>query len=655
MNVIHNALIIIINLWDDPAMARAFEFTSSSAVAVVNPKQAANIREQCNLLARRSVGRPLRGLLWRVPFLFVSLAFLSQPAAQGQPGIITTVAGGGPNPPTYGRGTSVNIAPFGPFGIATDAKGNLYMGSDFSNVGLTRLDTFGNVNVISLEPLAKSPVVTPDGYVYFMCNSAPLVQPVCRLPLDGSTFSSTVVFDPAQANITQKYKPAAADAAGNVYLTDPDNYRILKLTPNGIVSAFVGSNVAGKDWDGAPTVNAKLAPDTMAVDAQGNFLVADELSVKKVTPAGQITLFAGTKQQTGVSTGDGGPALAATFTQIRGIAADQSGNVYVTDATRVRKITAAGIISTIAGTGEQNFSGDGGPATAATFYTPAGIAVDTSGNVFVADTEYSRVRKIAGPVPPPQGPVFDLVANAASAAASATKGAWISIFGTALAAGTATWDNAIVGSKLPTSLAGVQVSVGAIPNSTPSGAGTTAQAYLAYVSPTQINALLPQSFSLRNDSSTVVTITHDGLTAWGVITIAPNAPGWFTYPIGLQSFVAAVFANETTLVAPAGAIAGAASRPAKAGDIIALYATGLSALPNCPDGVLLTQVCLISGTQPTVTLGGVAATVLFAGMTSPGLFQINVQVPSGVPTGTQAVVLNASGSTTQAKAVLSFQ
>jgi uncharacterized protein (TIGR03437 family) len=578
---------------------------------------------------------------------------LGQPAAYSQQGIITTVAGGRFPFLPYGRATASGVDY--PNGIAADTNGNLYFGM-FIN-GLARLDPYGNINLVAPEfqaRLISKSVASANGLVYYLADLSLL-----SLPTDGSTFTPTLVLDPASAGLANGYAPATSDAAGNLYLIDPANYRIVKLAPNGIVSTVAGVNAAGKDWDGAPSQTVRLTPLAMASDTLGNLYVADRFSVKKITPAGQISPFAGTRQD-GYS-GDGGPATAATFAGIAGIAVDQGGNVYVTDAGyyitdsgKVRKIATSGIITTIAGTGRSESTGDGGPATAASFAFLDTIAIDSTGNIFVADG--ALIRKIAGGTPRPLGPVFDLVANAGSGNSFATTGSWISIFGTNLAASTATWDNAIVGGKLPTTLAGAQVRIGPLPGSAPNAGAATVPAYLAYVSPTQINALLPEGLSARTDGTGVVSVSHDATSAWGLISIGTNAPSWFTYPIGLQTFVAALFANELTYVAPVGAISGATSRPAKTGDILSLYANSVAALPNCPDGVLLTQVCLPSDATPTLTLGGMQAKVLFVGKTAPGLFQINVQVPAGVPSGIQPVALTtANNQVTQSNAVLAFQ
>jgi uncharacterized protein (TIGR03437 family) len=573
-----------------------------------------------------------------------------------QPGTITTIVGQGTqlfNSSSSGRATSFTLG-LAANGVAADDKGNVFFAAEL----LGRIDPAGNLNIMTNANYVNGVVVDSAGQLYFECYTAINVQPVCRLATDGTV---TVLVDPQQAGLGPAFRVATTDASNNLYLVDPDNSRILKVAPNGIVSLFAGAKVSGKNWDGTPSSGLRTTPYAMAFDLQGNAYVieGDELYrgaggtlIKKITPSRQITLFAGNDKQ--VSAGDGGPAASASFTFLNDIATDRAGNLYVIDAYTVRRIAANGIITKVAGTGDRSFSanmGDGGPALSATFAAPSYLTANPAGDIFVADTFYNVIRKIAGTGAATTAPVFDAVVNTASGAASAAKGSWVSIYGTNLAKSTAAWDNAIIGGKLPTSLAGVQVFVGA----SAAPAASAVPGYLSYVSPTQINVLLPESFTVRSDGQAVVTVMHDGFSEWSLIPIADNAPGWFTYPLGVQSFVAALFANEATLVAPVGAIPGTASRPAKAGDIISLYATGLSALPNCPDGVLLTQACLIPGTQPTVGLGGLAANVLFAGMIGPGLFQVNVLVPAGIPAGTQTAVLSLKSGITQAKAVLAFQ
>ena len=189
----------------------------------------------------------------------------------------------------------------------------------------------------------------------------------------------------------------AVDASGNVYVTDNNNQRVRRIDPTGIISTFAGTGRSGFSGDGGPAVQAQLNyPAGLAVDASGNLYVADRRNqrVRRIDAAGVITTFAGTGEE-GFS-GDGGPAAQARLDRPAAVAVDASGNVYVADAgnRRVRRIDAAGVITTFAGTGERGFSGDGGPAAQAQLSLPQGVAADASGNVYVADPGNHRVRRI---------------------------------------------------------------------------------------------------------------------------------------------------------------------------------------------------------------------------------------------------------------------
>lgn len=186
------------------------------------------------------------------------------------------------------------------------------------------------------------------------------------------------------------------DAEGNVYVADRDNQRIRRIGRDGVITTFAGTD-AGFRGDGGPAAKAKLwDPYYLAFGPDGSLYVADNHNnrLRRIGPDGVITTIAGTGDA--ASSGDGGPANEASLNEPYGVAVDASGNVYVSESAgqRVRKIDAAGIISTVAGTGELGFSGDGGPATKAALNSPAGLAVDGEGNLYIADYDNGRVRLV---------------------------------------------------------------------------------------------------------------------------------------------------------------------------------------------------------------------------------------------------------------------
>ena len=183
----------------------------------------------------------------------------------------------------------------------------------------------------------------------------------------------------------------AADASGNVYVADEDNNLIRKITPAGVVTTFAGSGSVGSS-DGTGTAASFSAPTGLAVDGSGNVYVADRNNdeIRKITPAGVVTTLAG-NTTSGFTNATG---TAAAFNQPFAVALDSSGNVYVADQQNnaIRKVTPTGVVTTLAGSGTAGFTDATG--TAAQFHFPSGVAVDGSGNVYVTDQINNCIRKV---------------------------------------------------------------------------------------------------------------------------------------------------------------------------------------------------------------------------------------------------------------------
>ena len=206
--------------------------------------------------------------------------------------------------------------------------------------------------------------------------------------------------DGAAATAARLWNPSgvAVDGAGNLYIVDRDNHRIRKVAADGIISTFAGGgNPADASGDGGPAAAARLNfPADAAMDGAGNLYIADTRNhrIRKVDANGIISTLAGTGAE-GFS-GDDGPATAAQLRSPSGLATDGAGNLYIADTGnhRIRKMDGDGIIASVAGTGTEGFSGDGGPATAAQLWSPFHIAIDTADNIYIADRGNQRIRKI---------------------------------------------------------------------------------------------------------------------------------------------------------------------------------------------------------------------------------------------------------------------
>jgi sugar lactone lactonase YvrE len=186
----------------------------------------------------------------------------------------------------------------------------------------------------------------------------------------------------------------AVDSVGNVYVTDGTNHRIRKITPEGVVTTLAGSlsNTSGST-DGTGTNASFSNPQGVAVDSAGNVYVGEynNYRIRKITPAGVVTTFAGSLSNTPGSAN--GTGTNATFSTPTGLAVDSAGNVYVADQgnQRIRRITSTGVVTTLAGSSQGSTDGTG---TNATFSAPTGVAVDSAGNVYVADQTNNRIRRI---------------------------------------------------------------------------------------------------------------------------------------------------------------------------------------------------------------------------------------------------------------------
>lgn len=276
--------------------------------------------------------------------------------------VIETVAGTGEAGFSGDGGAAVAAALHAPGGLAVGAGGELFV-ADQRNDRVRRVAGDGTVATVA-----------GDGTFGFGGDGAAATLASMASPLE-----------------------LALDAWGNVYIADVDNHRVRRLSPDGVMTTVAGNGTRGSSGDGGPATEASLAePTGVVVDGDGTIYVADfaDHRVRRVAPDGRITTVAGTGSPG--STGDGGPAAVAELREPSALALDGEGNLYVADSgnDRVRRIAADGRITTVAGSGVFGTGGDGGPATAAQLAVPSGLALDRSGNLYVAEQAGNRVRRI---------------------------------------------------------------------------------------------------------------------------------------------------------------------------------------------------------------------------------------------------------------------
>jgi sugar lactone lactonase YvrE len=289
-------------------------------------------------------------------------------------GVISTVAASGGEPATPALFAS-------PQGVARDSEGNLYVAETGSCL-IRKITSEGVISTVAGNLSMSS--VGPLG------EGAPYTN--CFYGGDGGPATSAHLANPIGI---------AIDSAGNLYIADSSwgyeyaaSNRIRKVTVAGVISTVAGGGHGG---DGGLATSAYLIqPTGVAVDSAGNIYIADSGNsrIRKVNTAGIISSVAG--NGTSGYSGDGEQATQAQLNNPIGVALDSAGNIYIADSSnnRVRKVSSAGIINTVAGNGTSGFSGDGEQATQAQLNYPTGVAVDFAGSLYIADSNNNRIRKV---------------------------------------------------------------------------------------------------------------------------------------------------------------------------------------------------------------------------------------------------------------------
>jgi sugar lactone lactonase YvrE len=297
-------------------------------------------------------------------------------------GIIATVAGNGSAFGALGDGNPATSATIQALGVAVDAAGNLYI----ADAGNNRIRK-----------------VSSDGII--------------------STYAGGGTLSPASANggpatsvVLQSVYGEVLDSAGNLYFSDIRDAKVYSVSPSGTLTIVAGGGfVFG---DGGPAAQTFLfVPEGLALDTAGNVYIADAANhrVRKVSTNGLISTYAGS--DSGSFSGDGGPATKAGLNSPSGVTFDSAGNLFINDSQdeRVRMVTPDGTISTVAGNGLQGFSGDGGPALSAMLNGPYAISSGNTGLVYIADRDNSRVRLLT-PATTPGGETPSIKSNGVQSA-----------------------------------------------------------------------------------------------------------------------------------------------------------------------------------------------------------------------------------------------
>lgn len=405
----------------------------------------------------------------------------------------------------------------------------------------------------------------------------------------------------------------AVDSEGRIHFAELHSNRIARMNADGRLQLIAGTGLPGSGADGPDARLSTLTnPTHIAFEANGNLLVVEQGNhrIRRITPAGAISTVAGNGSP-GYS-GDGGRATAAQLNQPNSVAIDNAGNLYIADMGnhRIRKVAPDGTISTVAGNGQIGLGGEGIPATQSALNFPSSVAVDASGDILITDWQNFRIRKVSFAVRPAISPGG--VVNAASflpAPVPLAPGALISVFGvnfsTALTQASAL--------PLPTEMGGASVTVNG------------RKMPLVFVSPNQINAQLP--YDVPEGEAKIRVTTGQGASTEESINVGAAAPGIFTIAGGNR----AVAINQDFSL-------NTAENAEARGQVLTVYLTGIGPLdgelaagdpaPNSP----LFRAALDS----SATIGGRTSPLLFLGLTPGfvGLAQANVQIPADAPTGT---------------------
>jgi uncharacterized protein (TIGR03437 family) len=500
---------------------------------------------------------------------------------------ITTVAGNGSSTLSGDGGQAtaagINVAR----SVVVDQSGNLYL-TDAGRI--RKVDTSGTINTVAGGGNQGLQGNQPATSVLLTNTWGVAVDSSGKFYIAETGGHNVDSVSGGIINIvsTQLNGPSglAVDGSGNLYVADNGSCRIVKFNSAGALTVVAGGS-CGYSGDNGPATSAQLLfPSGVAVDTAGNIYIADtdNSRVRKVSASGTITTVAGT----GVngSSGDGGPAISAQVNGPTGVAVDSLGNLYIADYgnAKVRKVDSSGNINTIAGGGSS--LGDGGPATSAELSFPYGLAVDAAGDIFVGDSLDYRFRKLT-PVPP--APTLSISSITPNSATAGTPGFTMQVTGTGFVAGSIVQWN---GSALVTTFADAS----------------------------HLSALVPASLVATVGSVSVTVLNPGGVVSNGeTFTVNPAATSGLTI--------------ITTSPLPNGAVGSAYSQALDATGGATPYKSWTVTAGSLPSGISLT------------TLGGVLTGLLNGVPTSASTYTFTVQVTDNAgATASKQFSLTVTGS-----------
>ena len=506
-------------------------------------------------------------------------------------GAIATIAGDGSYLFRGDGGPATQARLNQPNAVAVDKAGALWI-ADTGNSRIRSVSAAGLITTatstlhapaaLSLDPAGNLLVADPPAAVIWQLAATSATQSLAAVAGNGfQSFSGDGI--PALSSALSLPSGVVAAPAGGFYIADTANNRVRRVNTGSFLATVAGLDRGGFNGDGIALGASLDGPTALALDSAGTLYIADTGNnrIRKLTPDGQLFTVAG------------GPTAALALNHPRGLTLDPAGTLWIADTGnhRILTLSPSGTVAVAAGVGTPGFAGDGADALSAQFFSPSGLAVDSTGNIVVADTGNNRIRILIAPPPA----VTEVVTSSYSAvnAASLQGGpaapcSLITIFGPDTATATVSFDG--IPAPLVSSVAGqatVQVTCGATP------------------------------------PSTALVLSSPSGTLWhSAIPVAAAAPALFALNAG--SGQALALNSDST--------ANSEANPAARGSVFSLFATGFGLATN-PGGVLV---------------GSTAANILFLG-DAPGLIgitQINIQLPAAL-SGVQPVTVFSANTPSQ--------